>query len=145
MNESLITQDSSAVQSHLGILQSIIQRMATNSSSAKTWCITLVSAILVVVADKDKSEYALIAVIPIFLFFVLDAYYLALEKMFRASYNTFINKLHRENIVPDDLYAVLPQGNVFKSFFCSIASFSIWPFYIVLLITVIVAQQLIMS
>ena len=61
-------EDSQAVQSHLGILQNVIQRMASNSSSAKAWCVTLVSAILVIIADKGKSEYALIAVMPTLLF-----------------------------------------------------------------------------
>jgi len=42
------------VQSHLTILQAVIQRMASNSASSKTWCVTLVSAILVIVADKGK-------------------------------------------------------------------------------------------
>lgn len=60
--------NSQAVQSHLSITQSVIQRMATNSSSCKAWCITVVSAILVIVADKGKSQYAYIAIIPNILF-----------------------------------------------------------------------------
>lgn len=83
-------EDSQAVQAHLGIMQDVIQRMASNSASCKTWCITLVSAILVVVADKGKPEYAWLALIPTVLFFALDAYYLALEKMFRLSYNNLL-------------------------------------------------------
>ncbi len=86
--------DSAAVQAHLNIAQSVIQRMAANSAACKTWCITLVSAILVIVADKGKPHYALIGVIPTILFLVLDSYYLALEKMLRHSYNNFIEKLH---------------------------------------------------
>ena len=76
-------ENSEAVQSHLSILQSVIQRMASNSSSSKAWCITLVSAVLVIVADKGKPDYAYISFIPILLFLFLDAYYLALEKGFR--------------------------------------------------------------
>ncbi|MGB2959578.1 MAG: hypothetical protein WBD30_11890, partial [Bacteroidota bacterium] len=72
-----------AIQAHLQIAQSVIQRMASNSSSCKAWCITLVSAILVIVAGKTDSQYALIAVIPTILFLVLDTYYLALENGFR--------------------------------------------------------------
>lgn len=47
-------ENSQAIQTHLEITQSVIQRMAVNSASCKTWCITLVSAILVIVADKGK-------------------------------------------------------------------------------------------
>jgi hypothetical protein len=106
--------------------------MASNSASCKAWCITLVSAILVIVADKGKPNYALIAAIPTFLFFVLDSYYLALERGFRQSYNTFIQKLHCGSIVAADLYAVTPAGSIVKAFFKSIGSFSIWPFYVTL-------------
>ncbi len=126
-------ENSQAVQAHLGITQSVIQRMASNSASCKAWCITLVSAILVIVADKGKPQYALIAIIPTFLFLVLDSYYLALERMFRQSYNSFIEKLHSRKIVASDLYAVSPSGSLVNTFFASLRSFSIWPFYLTLL------------
>lgn len=126
-------ENSQAVQSHLTILQSVIQRMANNSASSKAWCITLVSAILVIVADKGKPQYAWIAVIPTLLFLVLDAYYLALERGFRNAYNSFIRKLHGETLAADDLFVVVPQGGLFGLFARSIFSFSVWPFYTTLL------------
>ncbi len=52
-----ITYESPSVQSYLNILQSIISRMAANSSGCKTWCITLVSAIIPIIADKGKPAY----------------------------------------------------------------------------------------
>lgn len=126
-------ENSQAVQAHLGIMQSVIQRMASNSASSKAWCVTLVSAILVIVADKGKPQYTWIAVIPTLLFFVLDAYYLALEKGFRNAYNSFINKLHSEVLSAADLFVVVPQGGLFGLFAKSILSFSVWPFYATLL------------
>lgn len=131
--EPRFKENSQAVQSHLTILQAVIQRMANNSASSKAWCITLVSAILVIVADKGKPQYAWIAVIPTLLFFVLDAYYLALEKGFRNAYNSFINKLHSEALSASDLFVVVPQGGLFGLFARSIFSFSVWPFYATLL------------
>lgn len=136
--------NSQAVQSHLNITQSVIQRMATNSSSCKAWCITVVSAILVIVADKGNSQYAFIAIIPTVLFFVLDTYYLSLEKMFRNSYNDFIKKLHANKIDSSDLFAVVPKGSIVKTFFKSILSFSIWPFYFTLLIMILLAKEIIL-
>jgi len=136
--------NSQAVQSHLNITQSVIHRMATNSSSCKAWCITVVSAILVIVADKGNSQYAFIAIIPNVLFLVLDTYYLSLEKMFRNSYNDFIKKLHDNKIDSSDLFAVVPKGNLFKTFFKSIFSFSIWPFYLTLLIMILLAKEIIL-
>ena len=138
-------QESQAVQAHLGIMQTVIQRMASNSSSCKAWCITLVSAILVIVADKGNPEYALIAIIPAVLFLVLDTYYLALEKMFRASYNSFIDKLHSGKVDASDLYAVIPKDSMFKMFFLSLASFSIWPFYVTLLGMIFIAKTIVIA
>jgi hypothetical protein len=128
----MYSEESPAVQAHLGITQAVIQRMATNSTSCKAWCITLVAAILVIVADKGKPSYALIAGIPTLLFFVLDAYYLALERCFRNSYNEFIDKVHSGRVVASDLYAVEPKGLLLKMVFQSLGSFSVWPFYLTL-------------
>src|SRR5438093_12622802 len=48
-------ENSQAVHAHLGIMQSVIQRMASNSSSCMSWCIALVSDVLVLVADHGKA------------------------------------------------------------------------------------------
>lgn len=127
--QSEFKENSQAVQSHLTILQSVIQRMAANSSSSKAWCVTLVSAILVIVADKGKPQYAWLAFIPTILFLVLDAYYLSLERGFRNAYNAFIKKLHEQSLQPEDLFVVVPQGGMLRLFFLSLISFSVWPFY----------------
>ena len=89
-----IQPDSPSIQTHLGILQGVVQRMASNSSNCKAWCVTLVAAVLVIVADKGKPEYAWIALLPTLIFACLDAYYLALEKAFRNSYNDFRTKIN---------------------------------------------------
>jgi hypothetical protein len=142
-NEGVYRENSEAVQAHLSITQSVIQRMAANSSSCKGWSITLVSAILVIVADKGKPQYTLIALIPTFLFLILDTYYLALEKMFRRSYNSFIDKLHKGDVLAQDLYAVSPSGNLFKTFFKALGSFSVWPFYATLAIMIFITKALV--
>ncbi|WP_061216652.1 hypothetical protein [Leptospira weilii] len=118
-----------AIQAHLTLLQSIIQRMATNSSSSKAWCIAIVSAMLVIVGEKGQANYLFITYIPTLLFFSLDSYYLALEKSFRNSYNEFIDKLHEKKIKPADLYVIAPKGSFFNDIRKSLVSFSIWPFY----------------
>lgn len=137
-----ISGESPSIQTHLGILQNVIQRMAANSSSSKAWCITLVSAVLVIVADKGKPDYAFIAMLPTFIFAALDAYYLALEKAFRNSYNDFISKLHSKSLTETDLYSVAPKGNMSKLEWESIKSFSVWGFYSSLAILIIVTKEI---
>jgi hypothetical protein len=136
-------ENSQAVQSHLTIMQSVIQRMAANSTSAKTWCITLVSAILVIVADKQKPQYIWLSLVPAILFFGLDAYYLALERGFRCSYNAFIQKLHSSSLDVDDLFVVEPKGSLGTHFKIALRSLSIWPFYGMILLVIVFTSILV--
>jgi hypothetical protein len=136
-------ENSQAVQSHLAIMQSVIQRMAANSTSAKTWCITLVSAILVIVADKQRPQYVWLSLVPAILFFGLDAYYLALERGFRSSYNAFIKKLHSNALEVDDLFVVEPKGNLAAHFKIALRSLSIWPFYGMMLLVIVITSILV--
>jgi hypothetical protein len=130
-----VTLDSPAVQSYLTILQGVIGRMASNSAGAKTWCIGLVSAIIVVIADKGEPRYVWIALVPIGLFFLLDAYYLGLERQFRKRYNDFIGKLHEGTAEVDDVFIVTPGAGLtgsMKAALVACGSVSIWPFYLLL-------------
>ena len=49
--------------------------MNTNSFQLKTMCVTLVSAILGFAFTLDKAELLFVSLMPILLFWVLDAYY----------------------------------------------------------------------
>ncbi len=141
----VLDETSPSIQSHLGILQNIIQRMASNSTSCKTWCITIVSAILVVVANKEKPDLAWIALFPAILFACLDAYYLALEKGFRNSYNEFIKKLHTKQLSMEDLYSVAPTGRTIDLQTAALKSFSVWGFYLPLIALVAIARKLVID
>ena len=126
-----IGYESPSVQSYLNILQSVINRMAGNSSSCKTWCVTLVSAIVVIIAEKGKIQYISISAVPIALFLLLDAYYLGLEKLFRELYNSFVRKLHNNTATIDDVFIVRP-GTKTELFWATMDSFwspAVLPFY----------------
>lgn len=135
-----IDPNAASIQTHLGILQNVIQRMASNSSASKAWCVTLVSAVLVIVADKGKPDYAFIALLPTVIFAALDAYYLALEKSFRNSYNCFISKLHNKALTEIDLYSVAPKGNMSTLQIESFMSFSVWGFYVSLALLILITK-----
>ena len=143
-----LNAESSAVQAHLTIMQDVIQRMAENSRSCKVWCITLISAVLVLVARTEKPDHVLIALAPAVLFLVLDTYYLALERAFRDSYKAFVCKLHNDTLTSPDLYVVDPTGSIPKQFFATLANprrFSIWSFYPTLVVMILLAWWLVMS
>ena len=135
--------DSSDIHAHLSIMQGVIQRMAENSRSCKLWCVTLVSAVLFFVARSGSPEHTLIALVPLLLFLILDTYYLALERAFRTSYGTFIEKVHAQELAYSDLYIVAPSGSVASLFFRSLLSFSIYIFYIPLALTMLLVWWLV--
>ena len=130
--------ESSAVQTHLKIMQNVIERMAENSRACKFWCITLVSASLILVAMIDQPNYILVALVPVVLFLILDTYYLALERAFRGSYDTFVEELKNDNISSSDLYIVKPTSAIPKLFIHSLRSFSIYIFYPILIVSVLI-------
>lgn len=143
--QSMFNSNAPAVQAHLTITQSIIQRMASNSASCKAWCITLVSAVLVIVADKGHPDLALIAFIPTALFLILDAYYLSLERCFRNAYNSFIDSLKRGEVSAEDVYAVNPLGFGAKEVVKALGSFSVWPFYSMLAVMILIAKVVVIG
>ena len=134
-----------AVQKHLEINQGVISRMAENSRSCKIWCVTLVAGILVLVARTGQPQHALIALAPVVLFYVLDAYYLSLERGFRRSYSSFVLQLREGRVTSSDLFSVAPSGSIPRgTIWAMFKSFSVPPFYVVVLGTVLLARFLIL-
>ena len=139
-----LNENSSAVQAHLTIMQGVINRMAENSRSCKVWCVTLVAATLVLVARTGEPQHALIALVPTLLFLFLDSYYLALERAFIKSQNAFVAKLHRGELEPADLYRVVPTDMGWHMVArCLLGSVSIWPFYFLVAVTILLTWLLI--
>lgn len=78
---------------HLEFIQNIINRMNSNSFQIKEWMITIVSALLALYASSGNETYIFVAIVPTFLFWYLDAYYLQQERKFRKLY---------DDVLPDD-------------------------------------------
>lgn len=119
------------VQDHLKMLQSIIDRMAANSTSCKKWCITIITGVIAIVANKSNPAFIWIALIPAILFAFLDLYYLSCERCLRSNYNNFVKKLH-EGILESSLLFVISVPGVKEILGCmkeSARSISIWAFY----------------
>jgi hypothetical protein len=73
---------------YLEFLQAAITRMASNSFVAKGWSVTLATALFAFAAKDGNPRFAAVGILPVVLFWSLDAYYLALERRFRDLYNT---------------------------------------------------------
>lgn len=76
-----------AKHKHLEMIQGVINRMAHNSFLLKGWSVVLVSAMFVLSA-KEKNGYLVpLAYFPAVAFWILDGYFLWLERLFRKVYD----------------------------------------------------------
>jgi len=138
-------KENSAVQNHINILQNIISRMASNSANSKTWAITIISAVVVLLIDKSKTNVFYIAYIPLAMFFFLDCFYLGLERHFRNIYNEFINVLDTDNFDFKILYKIQCPKKLLKKIgltICGACSFSTTPFYAIIAALVFIIQKI---
>jgi len=72
---------------HLEMVQTVINRMASNSFMLKGWAVTLVAGVFALAAKDSNQIFFLIAYVPIVMFWCLDSYYLRLERQYRVLYN----------------------------------------------------------
>jgi hypothetical protein len=82
---------------HLEFLQGAINRMAGNLFLLKGWTITLIAALFALSAKDSNQAYVLIAYFPTIVFWILDGYFLAQERRFRALYD-HVRKLSEAEI-----------------------------------------------
>ena len=118
-----------AVQSHLEMMQGVIQRMAENSRSCKLWSITALSAVLFLAVRTGTPWHTLIALVPLFLFLLLDVYYLSLERRFRCSYKRVLTKLRDGTYSEDDAYQIIPVDLTVRILMKSLSSPSVYLYY----------------
>lgn len=71
----------------LEMIQGIMTRMSTNSFMLKGWAVTLVAGVFVLAERDSNAVYFLIAYVPVILFWLLDSYYLMLERQYKHFYD----------------------------------------------------------
>ena len=76
---------------HLEFVQNVITRMNTNSFQLKGWVITIVSALLALYASSDNVLYIFVAIVPVVVFWCLDAFYYKQERLYRKLYQDIVN------------------------------------------------------
>ena len=135
---------------HLEFIQAIIARQASNSFLLKAWSVTLVGALFALAAKDADARFAYLPLVPVLVFWVLDAYYLCQENRFRDLYN-WVRK-GMEDITPQKRDAIGPfslqpdevplrhrsRGATWRAVF----SRTIVPFYLVLCLCVVGAARL---
>jgi hypothetical protein len=71
---------------HLQMIQSVVSRLAAQSTTIKGWCVTVTAALLGYGATAATPIIVGIAVYVIVAFATLDSYYLVLERNYRDLY-----------------------------------------------------------
>jgi len=120
---------------HLEMIQGVVNRMAQCSFMLKGWSVTLVAALLALsVATSQKIALISVSFIPLIVFWILDAYYLWQERLFRAAYD-HVRGLQEDKIdFSMNTSSFVCGRNTWKS---TIKSKTICGFYLPLLIAMI--------
>ncbi|MCD8208158.1 MAG: hypothetical protein LUD72_09510 [Bacteroidales bacterium] len=120
-------------ETHLGFIESVIDRMNRNSFQAKAWCVTIMAALLAFCLTCGRAAPYFIALglylLVVVIFGVLDVYYLYLELRYRDLYKAVA---HLDGNPPEDYQMDLGKltgrerrGYIRKA----IKSKSVWPLY----------------
>lgn len=127
---------------HLEIVQNVIGRMANNSFFIKGWCITLVSALLALESQNTNTKLITVTLLPLIMFWVLDAYFLKREHLFRKLYEEVCLTKETEISFSMDTSAVKNKANSFPKI---LFSRTLVLFYGTILLAIILVPFLVMK
>lgn len=117
---------------YISLLQENINRMATNSANCKTWLVTILAALMAIQITLQELQGLLwVGLLPNILFFVLDCYYLGLERRFIKIEENFVAKEQNGDDTKGGLYNFKTKavmGDI-EATCGAMKSFSTWPFY----------------
>jgi len=82
---------------HLEFIQNVISRQAKNSFLLKGWVITILAALFTFPPKDGAFKQIFTVYVLVFIFWMLDSYYLWQERLFRALYK-HVRKLKEDKI-----------------------------------------------
>ncbi len=116
---------------HMNTLQGIVTRLAGNSSSCKTWCLGLVTAMLSLAGSAHAPDLLPLALVPVVVFAFLDINYLSMEKWFRDQYVELSGRAREGDYRQKDMFAIRKRSwrDAGNCFFSALFSWSVLPVY----------------
>lgn len=130
-------KNESSVICYIQLLQNNIARMSSQSGIIKaSMCVVYTILITIILSIEKMNNFWWIAIVLTIIGAIIDAYYLALEKIYVNKYNDFINNLNSNNVDVDKIYDMKPRNTkldceLLAMIFTSLKSFSIYGFYII--------------
>lgn len=101
MVKTIVKMDKETLHKEIDLIQGVINRMANNSFLLKGWTITLIVAVLAFTRDtlvtNDVTFLSMVLLIPLFVFWYLDAFFLHKERCYIALYNWVIKNREKSN------------------------------------------------
>jgi len=125
---------------HLEFIQNVIDRMNRNSFLLKGWTITLISALFALAAKDANIKFVLVSYIALPVFWMLDGFFIAVERRYRDLYNEVSNKEETEIDFSMETEKFI-RGN--RTWFCGIFSKTLVPFYGISIATTLIVMYLI--
>jgi hypothetical protein len=132
--------DNPAVTAHLNMIQGVITRMANNSMSCKTWCLTLTGAIIGLAGAAHIPNIVGFVLLPALVFGFLDTMYLAQENAYRDLFGDVVKSVRDKTYTLKCAYAMGPKIK-FGHIVWSVFSWSVWPVYGGLIVAYYVASS----
>lgn len=125
--------------SHLQMIQSIIDRMGKNSFSLKGWAVGVMVAIYAF-AGQNYNKAVIVTLIPLIIFWILNAYYLMLERKYRRLYDEVRNKNNDKIDFDMNFNNISLKMNEIKKFefIRNIFSKTEWTFYVVCIVVTLI-------
>lgn len=131
-------------ETHLGYIQSVISRMAQNSFHAKTWGITVITALITFCLSKDaydlRSYSIMIACVVVCLFCFVDTYYLYLERGYRELYNIVAGINESDKVIKQYDLSIPNEYRSWKNRKKALFSWSTGGFYSIVIILLIILK-----
>lgn len=133
---------SSEVQGFISQLDSIINRMGSNSANAKNWLMTIIAAAIAIQWTNEQLSNILWLLVPTVLFMLTDLYYLGMERHFKNLQEAFIDKVRKGEDISEVVYSIpkTTKSEQICNTFKSIDSLSIWPFYATVIVCLVVIK-----
>ncbi|MFE7072157.1 hypothetical protein ACFU96_18945 [Streptomyces sp. NPDC057620] len=92
----MTNESSSDTIKHLEFIQSVITRLNSTAFLVKGWAMTLAAGTVGLAASQDDLRICGAGIVPVASFWMLDAYYLRQERMYRRLYDNV--RLNSESV-----------------------------------------------
>lgn len=113
------------------MVQGVITRLAGNSLLLKGWSVTLAAGLAALAKSQSDPSYAWSVVLVVTAFAVLDGYYLAVERAYRALYDDVARE------APDPTYRMRAEPVGLRALISALWSVAVLPFHTLLLVSAV--------